>query len=154
MDFVLASVNKPNIVENIFYDFDKATLRPESTTALDSLAQLLRDNPNITIEMASHTDRVGSEEYNIGLSERRAASVVDYLISAGIAPDRLQAKGYGKTRPKTVTKRVNKQFPQFEEGTVLTEEFILTLDEPDREAADQINRRTEFEVLSTDYEAY
>lgn len=154
VDFVLASVNKPNIVENIFYDFDKATLRPESTTALDSLAQLLRDNPNITIEMASHTDRVGSEEYNIGLSERRAASVVDYLISAGIAPDRLQAKGYGKTRPKTVTRRVNKQFPQFEEGTVLTEEFILTLDEPNREAADQINRRTEFEVLSTDYEAY
>jgi len=154
VDFVLASVNKPNIVENIFYDFDKATLRPESTAALDSLAQLLRDNPNITIEMASHTDRVGTDEYNVGLSERRAKSVVDYLIGAGIAPERLQAKGYGKTRPKTVTKRVNKQFPQFEEGTVLTEEFILTLDEADREAADQINRRTEFEVLSTDYEAY
>lgn len=155
VDFMLASINKPNIVENIFYDFDKATLRPESTAALDSLASLLRDNPNITIEMASHTDRVGSDEYNERLSERRAKSVVDYLIAAGIAPDRLTFHGYGKTRPKTVTKRIARQFPQFEEGTLLDEEFILSLeDEADREAADQINRRTEFEVKSTDYEVF
>lgn len=154
VDFVLASVNKPNIVENIFYDFDKATLRPESTAALDSLATLLRDNPNITIKMASHTDRVGSDEYNNALSERRAESVVDYLIAAGIAPARLTFEGYGKTRPKTVTKRVNKQFPQFPEGTVLDEEYVMSLSDEDREAADQINRRTEFEVLSTDYEEF
>lgn len=154
VDFVLAAVGKPNIVENIFYDYDKATLRPESTAALDSLAQLLRDNPNITIEMASHTDRVGSDEYNIGLSQRRAASVVDYLIAAGIPADRLQAQGYGRSRPKTVTKRLAKQYPQFAEGTSLTEEFILTLSEEDRQAADQINRRTEFEVLTTDYGAF
>lgn len=154
VDFVLASVNKPNIVENIFYDFDKATLRPESTVALDSLATLLRDNPNITIKMASHTDRVGSDEYNNALSERRAESVVDYLIAAGIAPARLTFEGYGKTRPKTVTKRVNKQFPQFPEGTVLDEEYVMSLSDEDREAADQINRRTEFEVLSTDYEEF
>lgn len=154
VDFVLASVNKPNIVENIFYDFDKATLRPESTAALDSLATLLRDNPNITIKMASHTDRVGSDEYNNALSERRAESVVDYLIAAGIAPARLTFEGYGKTRPKTVTKRVNKQFSQFPEGTVLDEEYVMSLSDEDREAADQINRRTEFEVLSTDYEEF
>lgn len=154
VDFVLASVNKPNIVENIFYDFDKATLRPESTAALDSLATLLRDNPNITIKMASHTDRVGSDEYNNALSERRAKSVVDYLIAAGIAPARLTFEGYGKSRPKTVTKRVNKQFPQFPEGTVLDEEYVMSLSDEDREAADQINRRTEFEVLSTDYEEF
>ncbi|MCM1028655.1 MAG: OmpA family protein [Pseudoflavonifractor sp.] len=154
VDFVLASINKPNIVENIFYDFDKATLRPESTAALDSLATLLRDNPNITIEMSSHTDRVGSDQYNNALSERRAKSVVDYLIAAGISPARLQFQGYGKSRPKRVTKRINKQFPQFPEGTLLDEDYVISLSEEDREAADQINRRTEFTVLSTDYEEF
>lgn len=155
VDFMLASLSKPNIVENIFYDFDKATLRPESTQALDELVQLLKDNPNITIEMASHTDRIGTEEYNIDLSQRRAKSVIDYLIAAGIAPDRLQYQGYGKSRPKTVTKRVARMYPQFKEGDVLTEEYILALpEEADREAADQVNRRTEFQVLSVDYNMY
>lgn len=155
VDFMLASLSKPNIVENIFYDFDKATLRPESTQALDELVQLLKDNPHITIEMASHTDRIGTEEYNIDLSQRRAKSVIDYLIAAGIAPDRLQYQGYGKSRPKTVTKRVARLYPQFKEGDVLTEEYILALpDEADREAADQVNRRTEFQVLSVDYNMY
>lgn len=72
IDFILASIHKPVVIDNIFYDFDKATLRPESAAALDSLAQVLRDNPNVTIEMASHTDRWGSEEYNLNLSSRRA----------------------------------------------------------------------------------
>ena len=154
VDFVLSSISKPNVVENIFYDFDKATLRPESKEALDELAQMLRDNPNITIEMSSHTDRMGTDEYNNDLSMRRAKSVVDYLVEAGIPADRLHYEGYGETRPKTVTKRINKQFPQFEEGTVLTEEFILTLSEEDQAAADQINRRTEFQVTAIDYDLY
>ncbi len=155
IDFMLASLSKPNIVENIFYDFDRATLRPESKQALDELATLLRDNPNITIEMTSHTDRKGSEEYNMDLSNRRAKAVVDYLIEAGISPDRLQYQGYGKSRPKTVTKRVARLFPQFKEGDVLTEDFIMELtEEADREAADQVNRRTEFNVLSVDYNMF
>lgn len=154
IDFILASISKPNIVENIFYDFDKATLRPESKEALDGLAQMLRDNPNITIEMASHTDRWGSDEYNIKLSERRAKSVVDYLISVGIPADRLQYQGYGKSRPKVVSKRVAREFPQFEEGQVLDEKFVLTLPEEQQEVADQINRRTEFQVLSVNYQMY
>ena len=154
IDFVLASITKPNIVENIFYDFDKATLRPESCQALDSLSQMLRDNPNITIEMASHTDRHGTDEYNISLSQRRADSVVQYLIASGIPADRLQAQGYGEARPKTVTKRINRLYPQFPEGQVLDEEYILTLSPEDQEAADQINRRTEFQVLSFDYEMW
>lgn len=154
IDFMLASITKPNILDNIFYDFDKATLRPESREALDGLVAMLRDNPNITIEMASHTDRKGSDEYNIALSQRRAKSVVDYLIAAGIAPDRLQARGYGESRPKTVTKRVAREFPQFPVGQVLDEAYILTLTDEDREIADQINRRTEFQVLSIDYEMY
>ena len=154
VDFVLASINKPQVVDNIFYDFDKATLRPESKQALDELAQVLRDNPNVTIEMASHTDRKGSDEYNLNLSSRRAQSVIEYLISVGIAPDRLQSQGYGKSRPKMVTKRINKEYPQFDEGVTLSEDFILTLSPEDQEAADQINRRTEFQVLSIDYQMY
>lgn len=154
VDFVLSSISKPNVVENIFYDFDKATLRPESKTALDELAQMLRDNPNVAIEMSSHTDRWGTDAYNNDLSDRRAKSVVDYLVAAGIPKERLTWTGYGEQRPKTVTKRVNKEYPQFPEGTVLTEEFVLTLSEEDQEAADQINRRTEFQVTAIDYDMY
>lgn len=154
VDFILASIHKPVVVDNIFYDFDKATLRPESKEALDSMAKVLNDNPTVTIEMASHTDRKGSEEYNINLSKRRAKSVIDYLIEVGIAPARLQYQGYGKSRPKTITKKLARQFPQFEEGTVLTPDFIDSLSPEDQEIADQINRRTEFQVLSTDYGVY
>lgn len=154
IDFILAAINKSQVVENIFYDFDRATLRPESKEALDEMAQMLRDNPNVSIEMGSHTDRMGSDQYNVGLSERRAKSVVDYLVAAGISPERLTWKGYGETVPKTVTPRINREYPQFEVGTVLTEDFIDSLSEEDREAADQINRRTEFQVTSINFDMY
>ncbi len=127
IDFILAAINKPQVVENIFYDFDKATLRPESKSALDEMVVMLNENPNVTIEMGAHTDRKGSDEYNIRLSDRRAQSVVDYLIGAGIDAGRLSPKGYGESMPKTVTKRIAREYPQFPEGTVLTEEFIETL---------------------------
>lgn len=151
VEFILPSISKPSVVENIFYDYDKADLRPESKTALNELIAVLHDNPNVTIEMASHTDRWGSDTYNINLSERRAKSVVDYLVENGISRDRLQPHGYGKSRPKTVTKRIARLYPQFKEGDILTEEFIKTLSEEDQQAADQINRRTEFSVLSLTY---
>ena len=154
VDFMLAAIFKPQVVENIFYDFDKASLRPESKAALDEMAQMLRDNPNVTIEMGAHTDRKGTDEYNVGLSNRRAKSVVDYLVAAGISPDRLTWKGYGETVPKKVTKRINREYPQFEEGVELTEEYISTLSPEDQEAADQINRRTEFQVTSINYDMY
>lgn len=151
VEFILPSISKPSVVENIFYDYDKADLRPESKTALNELIAVLHDNPNVTIEMASHTDRWGSDAYNIDLSERRAKSVVDYLVENGISRNRLQPHGYGKSRPKTVTKRIARLYPQFKEGDILTEEFIKTLSEEDQQAADQINRRTEFSVLSLTY---
>lgn len=154
IDFILAAINKPQVIENIFYDFDKATLRPESKTALDEMAQMLKENPHVTIEMGAHTDRKGSDEYNQNLSERRAKSVIDHLIAAGIAADRLSPKGYGESVPKTVTKRIAREYPQFPEGTVLSEEFVETLSPENQEAADQINRRTEFQVLSIDYEMF
>lgn len=155
VDFILASVTKPVILENIFYDFDRATLRPESETALDNeLINILNDNPNITIELASHTDFRGRDAYNQDLSQRRAQSVVDYLISKGIAPDRVKAVGYGETVPKVITKKLASMYPQFKEGEVLSEEYINTLTEEDQEVAHQINRRTEFQVMSITYNLY
>ena len=154
VEFFLPAINKPQVVENIFYDYDKATLRPESKAALDELITILNDNPNVTIEMASHTDRWGSNAYNDDLSLRRAKSVVDYLVAGGIEMARLQPHGYGETRPKKVTKRIARLYPQFKEGDVLTEEFIKNLSPEDQAAADQINRRTEFQVLSTTYQVY
>lgn len=151
VDFILAAMHKPQVVENIFYDFDKATLRPESKKALDEMAQMLKDNPHVAIEMASHTDRKGSDKYNEGLSQRRAQSVVDYLVSAGVERERLQPHGYGESSPKTVTKRIARLYPQFKEGDVLNEEFINGLSPEDQDAADQINRRTEFQVLTVEY---
>lgn len=154
IDFNLASIRKPVVIDNIFYDYDKAALREESKQALDSLAQVLRDNPNVTIEMGSHTDRHGSDAYNADLSQRRARSVIDYLIGAGIVADRLTARGYGKSAPVAITKKLARIFPQFKEGQVLDETFVDSLPREDQDLADQINRRTEFKVLSTDYEYY
>lgn len=154
VEFFLPSINKPQVLENIFYDYDKADLRPESKVALDELVEILNENPNVTIEMASHTDRWGSNAYNDALSLRRAQSVVDYLVAAGIDMARLQPHGYGETRPKVVTKRIARLYPQFKEGDELTEEFIEQLSPEDQAAADQINRRTEFQVLSLTYQRY
>ena len=151
VDFILAAMTKPQVIENIFYDYNKATLRPESKQALDSMVQVLNYNPYITIEMGSHTDRVGSDEYNNKLSEARAKSVVDYLIENGVDSARLQYHGYGKTRPKIVTKRIARLYPQFNEGDTLNEPFVMALSKEDLAAADQINRRTEFQVLTTNY---
>lgn len=151
VDFILTPINKPVVLENIFYDFDKATLRPESKEELDGLIELLNTNPNVTIELSAHTDRKGSEEYNIGLSQRRAESVVNYLIAGGIAQDRLTAVGKGKSEPKTVTKAVIKKYDFLKEGEVLTEDFIEELTPEQQEMADQVNRRTEFKVLSVTY---
>jgi peptidoglycan-associated lipoprotein len=154
VDFYLPPTDKPVVVDNIFYDFNKATLRPESKEALDELVVMLEVNPNVTIELSAHTDRKGSEAYNDDLSLRRAQSVVDYLISKGIVADRLVAAGYGKLRPKAVTKSAAEIFDFLPEGQLLTPEFIGTLDSDDQSIADQMNRRTEFMVLSTTYGLY
>ena len=138
------------MIDNIFYDFDKATLRPESEEALNEMVQVLRDNPNVTIEMASHTDRKGSEEYNINLSSRRAKSVIDYLIAHGIRPDRLQSQGYGESRPKTITKKLARLYPQFKEGDVLTEEYIESLSPEDQEAAAPSSRFSQSIIRCSD----
>ncbi|WP_185154802.1 OmpA family protein [Dysgonomonas sp. 25] len=151
VDFVMTPINKPVVLENIFFDFDRATLRPESKDGLNELIELLKLNPNVTIELSAHTDRHGSDEYNDNLSQRRAESVVDYLIEGGIAKDRLVAKGYGKREPKKVTKAVIKKYKLFNEGDVLTDAYIEQLPPEEQEIADEINRRTQFRVLSITY---
>lgn len=151
MQFPLASITAPVLIDNIFYDFDKATLRPESTAALDELVKLLNENPNVTIELSSHCDYKGSAVYNKGLSQRRAESVVAYLTEKGISRDRLSPVGYGKEKPKTIRKKLTEKYPWLKEGDVLSEEFILTLDKDKQEICNQLNRRTEFIVLRTTY---
>jgi peptidoglycan-associated lipoprotein len=99
----------------------------------------------------SHTDHVGSDQFNFELSQKRAQSVVDYLIEKGISPQRLVAKGYGETWPKTVTRNLASQYDFLRRGDELTEEFILNLTEEQQVIATAINRRTEFRVLSTDF---
>lgn len=154
VDFFLSPISKPVVIDNIFYDFDKATLRPEPKKALDEMIKMLNDNPNVTIELGAHTDRKGTDQYNERLAQRRAQSVVDYLIAGGIEAARLEAKGYGESVPKTINKKMAKQFDFLKEGDVLTEEFILALPPEQQEIADQINRRTEFKVLRTNYNLF
>lgn len=151
LQFPLYDISAPVLIENIFYDFDKATLRPESSVALDSLVDLLKQNPHITIELSAHTDYKGSDRYNERLSQQRAESVVRYLIQHGIASDRLTPKGYGEGMPKTIKKRVAERYPFLKEGDKLTEEFITALPEEQQEDCNQLNRRTEFRVLQTTY---
>ncbi len=150
----LASIEKPIEIShsNVFYDFARWDLRPEAMVSLDRLVETLNDNPNITIELMSHTDSRDTEAFNLELSQKRAQSVVDYLIEKGIDPDRLQARGYGESMPKVVTEEIHREYEFLPAGQVLDEEFINSLPTVEQqEIAHQINRRTEFRVLSTDY---
>ncbi|HNR42819.1 MAG TPA: OmpA family protein [Bacteroidales bacterium] len=150
---LLTAIDRPIELPNIFYDFGKWDLRPESMVSLDKLVETLNDNPNVTIELMSHTDSRDTEEYNLELSQKRAQSVVQYLIEKGIAPERLFPKGYGESTPKVVDDAIAAQNSFLKPGTVLTEQLINSLgSEEQKEIAHQINRRTEFRVLRTDYE--
>lgn len=151
LQFALPSISAPVVVDNVFYDFDKADIRQESTVALDKLVTLLNDNPNITIELSAHCDYRGSEAYNKRLSQARAEACVNYLIAHGIAKERLTPVGYGKEKPKKVRKKLTEKITWLKEGDVLTEEFIGKLDSEKQEVCNQLNRRTEFIVLRTTY---
>jgi peptidoglycan-associated lipoprotein len=154
-DFVfelyLTPTDSPIKVDNINYEFASFELLPESKIALDTVYQVLIFNPTITIELMAHTDYVGSENANFDLSQKRAQSVVDYLIEKGISPQRLVAKGYGETWPKVVTREIAKQYEFLKRNDELTEDFIKKLTPEQQQIANAINRRTEFRVLSTDF---
>ena len=154
LQFPLASIMAPVLIDNIFYDFDKATLRPESMASLDELVKLLNENPNVTIELSAHCDYKGSASYNKQLSQRRAESVVTYLIEKGIARERLTPVGYGKEKPKTIKKKIAEHYDFLKPDDVLTEEFIHNLKPDEQEICNQLNRRTEFRVLRTTYNLF
>ncbi len=149
---LLTSTEKPIEIPNIFYDYDRWELRPESVVALDRLVEILNDNPNITIELGSHTDSRGTLEYNYDLSQKRAQSVINYLIQKGISTDRLKAKGYAQSQPKVVDAALAAQYPFLSPGMVMDQKTIDKLDSDEKkDIVHQINRRTEFRVLREDY---
>lgn len=114
------AVGSKIILRNIFFDFDKSTLRPESSAELDRLIKLLTDLPKMKIEISGHTDNKGSSDYNKKLSYERAKTVVDYLVTKGITPNRLTYNGYGFDQPVATN---------------------------DTDEGRQLNRRTEFKIL-------
>ena len=143
---------EPIMLPDILYDLGKWDLKPQFEDSLQGLIETLQVNPTITIELASHTDARDTDEHNDILSQKRAQSVVDYLIIRGIDPLRLTAKGYGERVPRTIQKDITVKGYTFKAGTQLTEEFINKLPNNEvREAAHQMNRRTEFRILSKDY---
>lgn len=153
-DFCLTPIpKKPIVLPEILYDYDKWDLKPQYQDSLNGLILTMEDNPNITIELGSHTDARGSDIYNDSLSYKRAKAVVDYLISKGIAADRMVPYGYGERNPRTLAKDVTRDGYTFPKGTKLTEEYINTFksDTKKFEVAHQLNRRTEFKILRSDY---
>lgn len=153
-DFVLSPISKPFTMSNIFFEFGKWDLTPESEEGLNALVKLLNDNPNITIELSAHTDLVGNDAHNKQLSLRRAQSVVDYLIKYGIDSERLTPVGYGEEKPVVVDELLHKQFSFLPKDQVLDEAFITTLSPEKQEICNSLNRRTEFRVLKTTYNLY
>lgn len=151
LQFPLPPINIPVLIDNIFYEFDKADLTPESTEALDKLVVMMEENPNITIELGAHCDYRGNDAYNLKLSQRRAESVINYMISHGVKSDRLTAVGYGETRPKIITKKLAEQHSFVAENDTLTEAYILKKSKDEQEILNSLNRRTEFKVLRTTY---
>lgn len=113
-------------VSNVYYDYDKAELRPESITALDTLVTFMRDNPSLTAEVYSFADAKGTDEYNKKLSERRAQAVIDYLVNAGIEASRMESKGFGESMPAAPNSKNGKDNP----------------------VGRQLNRRTEFRIVT------
>lgn len=153
-DFNLSPISKPVKMGNIFFKFGSWELTPDSEDGLNALVKLLNDNPNITIEMAAHTDMVGNNAANQELSLKRAQSVVNYLIKAGVEKERLTPVGYGEEKPVIVDEILHKQYPYLPKDQVLDETFITTLTADKQEVCNSLNRRTEFRVLKTTYNLY
>lgn len=160
LDFSMPSLSIPVLVRNVFYAFDSAEITDDSSVALNKLAALLIDNPNITIELASHCDFRGPDAYNEKLSQRRAESVTSYLSQHGVEPERLTAKGYGASQPKVVSGKLAEAYPFLTKGDTLTQAFILQKDSTglnprfaveEQEVMNALNRRTEFRVMRTTY---
>lgn len=147
VDLVLPAAFRPVQLDNIFFEFAKWDLTPSSEKGLQDLLGMLNDNPNIIIEISAHTDYVGNNAANLILSQKRAQSVVDYLIKAGVSDKRLVSVGHGEEKPYKIDESLAAKYAFLPLDTLLTEEFILTLSPDEQQTANQINRRTEFKVL-------
>ena len=148
VDFVVDPVKKEIILPKIEYDFAKWDLRAKSIADLDMLAEALKDNPNVVIELKSHTDFIGNDRSNLRLSQKRADACVDYLVSVGIDPGQLVAVGVGEKEPFVIETKDGR----FKEGDVLTESYIRKIKfKKNKNKAHQYNRRTSFKVLREDY---
>ena len=154
----LAPIKNTFELPNIEYDVAKTTLRPESMVSLDKLVKILTVNSHITIELSANTDYRGGDEYNQKLSEGRAQSVMNYLISKGIKADRLTSVGNGEKNPKMISaktkngRKILSKYKFLKNGDKLTETFINKLEtDEQKEICHQLNRRTEFRVLRDDY---
>ena len=154
LQFPLASITAPVLIDNIHYDFDKATLRPESTEALDQLVELLNENPNVTIELSAHADYRGSAAYNKRLSQRRAESVVQYLIEHGISADRLTPVGYGKEKPKTIRRKLTEKYPFLKENDILPMVCLTRKGQETNQMAASSLRRTASSITVSDSAYY
>ena len=151
-DIFMSPLDIPVELPNVLYDLGKWDLRPESIVSLEKMVELMNDNPNIIVELSSHTDAHPiSKMTNVELSQKRAQSVVDFLIKKGIDTARLVPKGYGETRPRKVDRKIAFLYPFLPEETVLTKDYIEKMPADKRDIAHQINRRTEFKVISTNY---
>ncbi len=153
-DFKLSSISKPIQIENLFYETGKWDIASSASEELKELVKLLNDNPHVTIEVGSHTDFIGTNAANLTLSEKRAKSVTNYLITAGIAADRLTSVGHGEESPVVVDAELVRKLPFLKENDVLNEAYVLKLTPEQQEKANQINRRTEFRVIKTTYKLY
>ena len=151
LQFPLPNISIPVLVRGIYYQFDKAAITDSSSVALNRLVALLKENPNVTIELAAHCDYRGTDAYNDRLSQQRAEAVVAYLVKQGVARDRLTPMGYGKRRPKVVTPKLHAEYPFLAAGDTLMAERISLLRPAQQEIANALNRRTEFRVLRTTY---
>jgi peptidoglycan-associated lipoprotein len=149
-DFRMRSMSKAIELENILYDLGKWELRKESEESLNQLVEVLNDNPGISIEISSHSDSRGDSTFNLNLSQKRAQSVVDYLADKGIEASRLQARGYGETMPRVVSKALAAQHKFLIEASTLDDDFIRqhVRSREEEDIVDQLNRRTEFKVIS------
>ena len=147
LEFQQMPTDQPIIIDDINYETGKWDLLPESRISLEKLAEVLAINPEITVEIMSHTDDVGDAAFNMELSQKRANEVVRYLTQKGVSSSRLKPKGYGESLPFRVRFKTAKKYPFLKEGDLLGEKYIEQLSQKEQEIARSLNRRTEFRVL-------
>ncbi|MDX9883972.1 MAG: OmpA family protein [Prolixibacteraceae bacterium] len=147
LDFLQTPTDQPIAIDDIYYETGKWDLLPESLVSLDKLVEVLTINPDISVEIMSHTDDVGDAVFNMELSQKRADEVVRYLVRKGIAAGRLKAKGYGESLPLKVRLKTTRKYRFLKEGDILGIRYIEQLSSLQQDIARSLNRRTEFQVL-------